>query len=236
MKAVFFAPDARLGEPFILPEDESTHLLRVLRMKAGEELVVADGEGNFFDATLVGTAGKKAQCLASKQWQDNQNQTYHLHLLVGITKTAERFEWMVEKAVELGIHRITPLLTERCERKKINVERLERIALAAMKQSQRAYLPVIDALTPLKQAWELHPDSGRFIAHCEEDKPRVELTSQLRAGTSVQIFIGPEGDFSPAEISAAKQAGCLPVALGPARLRTETAALFAAASVLHTNI
>lgn len=235
MNAVFYAPNAVVGEPFELPEEESTHLLRVLRMQAGQQLVLADGKGNFYDATLVGSAGKKALCLASKQWLDQQNQQYRLHLLVGITKTSDRFEWMVEKAVEMGVHRITPLLSERCERKKVNVERLERIAVAAMKQSQRAHLPQLDPLTPFANALALAQEGQAYLAHCEENKPITELSQKLIPGLPVQVFIGPEGDFGPGEVKAAQAAGLVAVALGPARLRTETAAVFAAASVLFVN-
>lgn len=234
MSAVFYAPDAQADAPFELPEEESRHALRVLRLQPGEILLAADGRGKFYKARLDGQQGARAVCTALEVTEDQLSAGYRLHIAIGITKTSDRLEWFVEKAVEIGIHRITPLLTRRCERKKVNTERLERIALAAMKQSRRAVLPVVDPLTSLP-SFLAEPISGeRYVAHCE-DRDKSELSSLLSSRGEYTVLIGPEGDFHPEEIADTLRAGFLPVSLGPARLRTETAGVYAAVAAQITN-
>ena len=139
----------------------------------------------------------------------------------------DRMEWMVEKMTEIGVNRIIPLLCDRSERRELKVERLEKIAVSAMKQSLKAHLPIIDALTPLRQVAALMPEAQRFVGYCDPSVPRRELSHIYSPHKDTMILIGPEGDFTPAEVSLMLEAGIVPTTFGDNRLRTETAALYA---------
>ena len=148
-------------------------------------------------------------------------------IAVAPTKHLDRMEWLVEKAVETGVNRIIPLLCRHSERKELKTERLEKIAVAAMKQSLKAVMPVIDPLTPVEQVIAAFTNYQRFIAYCDRSIPRILLAANYTPGRPAIAMIGPEGDFSPEEIRSALDTGWTPVSLGPCRLRTETAALTA---------
>lgn len=150
-----------------------------------------------------------------------------LAVAVAPTKHLDRMEWLVEKMTEVGVNRIIPLLSERSERKEIKVERLEKIAVSAMKQSLKATLPIIMPMTPLKEVVRMMPDAQRFVAYCDPEIPRIDMAKCYQPFCDTLILIGPEGDFSPNEIRGTLDAGFKPVTLGENRLRTETAALFA---------
>ena len=155
---------------------------------------------------------------------------YELTVAIAPTKNMDRFESFVEKAVEMGIKRIVPLICERSERKIVKTQRLEKIALSATKQSMKGMLTVISEAIPF-QTFCSTDHSNMLIAHCEEDGQKTSLTKQLTKGLATTILIGPEGDFSPSEIALAKQIGAKPIHLGSSRLRTETAGLVAVATV-----
>ena len=231
--ALFYVPD--IAEGWELSEEEAAHCLRVLRLSAGDELEITDGKGNLYKAEIASIQGKHCYVQARevlsvpKSWRGN------IHIAIAPTKNIDRIEWFVEKATECGIDRIVPILCDHSERKVIKGERLEKIAVSAMKQSLKAYLPQIDPLTPLRQLLAEPFDGVKLIAHCEEDAERIFMGEKIHRGENVLVLIGPEGDFSREEIEAARKAGFVEVSLGNSRLRTETAALAAAMFTAFVN-
>lgn len=233
---LFFTTDIRDGLAY-LPEEEALHCVQVLRHKPGDTLYWVDGAGNRYRGTIM-ELGKKSCVLQVKHREVmEKNRNWRLHLAVAPTKNIDRTEWLLEKAVEVGIETFTPVWCERSERKVIRTDRLERIALAAMKQSLQAYLPEIAPPLPFRDFIARQTGSGTqlFIAHCMEDGAKSLLQHNCRPGSDVCILIGPEGDFSEAEVEKALQTGFIPVSLGPNRLRTETAALVACQTVHFVN-
>lgn len=223
-KRIFYVPQV---EPEMeLPEDEAGHCIRVLRLREGDELLLSDGGGKFYDAVISSISGK--HCYISVNPGVAQPQLWKGRLSIGIapTKLMERNEWFVEKAVELGINEIAFLKTDHSERDVVKIERVEKIAVAAMKQSQKALLPDIVPVTPFREFVRAGFDGDCYIAHCEPGEKR-HLMDLLVPGRNARVLIGPEGDFSPAEIKLALECGYKPVSLGESRLRTETAALAA---------
>lgn len=228
----FFAPD--IETTLQLPEGESQHCVKVLRHTEGDTVEVIDGKGHRFRCLITEAHPKRTRVEIAERIDVPPFWPAPITVAVAPTKHLDRMEWLVEKLTETGIDRFTPLLCRWSERKEIKTERLEKIAVSAMKQSLKATLPRIDEMTPLKQF--IASTAGvpqRFIAHCEADKPRRLLAREYRPGLETVIMIGPEGDFSPEEIEMALNAGFIPVSLGDARLRTETAAL-AACQTCHT--
>lgn len=220
----FYAPDIALTGT--LPESESGHCVRVLRRRPGDEVEVVDGKGHLYRGTLLDAHPKHAAVAVAETVELPKVWLPHITLAVAPTKNADRMEWLVEKLVEIGIDRIVPLRCEHSERKEIKAERLEKIAVSAMKQSLKAVLPQIDATTALRDFLaEEAPEAQKFVGYCDADTPRTLLAKACRPGTDTRILIGPEGDFSPAEIDACRKAGYMPVTMGDIRLRTETAAL-----------
>jgi 16S rRNA (uracil1498-N3)-methyltransferase len=159
---------------------------------------------------------------------------YQLHIAVAPTKLNDRFEWFLEKATEIGIHEITPIFCDRSERRSIRQERMEKVVLAAMKQSLHPYLPQLNDAIPFETFVQGQHSGDRFLAHCGEGE-KIELKARVRPNTRTTILIGPEGDFSSREIGTALERGFLPVALGATRLRTETAAIVACATLALAN-
>ncbi len=209
-----------------LPEEEAAHCIRVLRMKEGDRIRLTDGKGCFYDAVISAVSGKRCMVHIERKEQQEQLWNGYLHIAVAPTKLMDRNEWFVEKAVEIGVDEITFLKTDHSERDVIKMERIEKIAVSAMKQSQKATLPVLNGMTPLHSFIEQGFDGDKYIAHCEPGS-KVLLQDALTPGHNSLVLIGPEGDFSPAEIEMALKAGFKPISLGPSRLRTETAALVA---------
>jgi len=214
---------------FSFDKEESKHIVKVLRKKDGDILHVTNGLGFLF-TTKITLASDKNCTVKVEQVEQQEPTPYRLHLAVAPTKMNERFEWFLEKATEIGIHEITPLLCDHAERKHINLERFEKVIVSAMKQSNQCYLPKINPLTPISQFVQTAREGQLFIAHCEETA-RASLKSKLLLNTPTTILIGPEGDFSLAEIQLSLQHHYQPVTLGSTRLRTETAALAACHSV-----
>lgn len=216
-------------------KEESRHIVKVLRMNQGDTFQITNGNGSFFSAEIV-NANPKA-CLAkilSEKFQ--QPLPYQLHLAVAPTKLNDRYEWFLEKATEIGITQITPIICDHSERKTIKPERYHKILQSAMKQSLKAYLPILNETVSFKDF--IHSEKAneglKCIAHCEETDKK-SLKSILLPNKKVTILIGPEGDFSSEEIELAKQAGFIPVTLGESRLRTETAAVVACHSAAFIN-
>lgn len=229
---LFYAPDIRNDGR--LPEQESQHCAKVLRMREGDKLTVTDGKG-FFYACLLLHADPR-QCVVSilQATQGNRKRDYRVHIAFAPTKQMERNEWFIEKATEIGADRFTPLLTAFSERREIKKERLEKIAVAAMKQSKQAFLPEIDTMVSFREFIDRPFNGRKMIAHCY-DMPKQPLTQRYRKGEQALILIGPEGDFSTDEIDAALAAGFQPVSLGNTRLRTETACLVATHTIRVIN-
>ena len=218
-----------------LPEQESLHCTKVLRMKEGDQLTVTDGKGFFFLCTLIQAHPK--HCIVSIDSEVAQPKTwnFNLHIAFAPTKNIDRMEWFAEKATESGIDRFTPLLCRFSERKELKTERLEKIVVSAMKQSQQAVMPIIDEMNPFHLFVE-KPFAGRkFIAHCHPS-PKTALAKTYQKGEDALILIGPEGDFSEEEIQKAVSLGFEPVSLGENRLRTETACLVACHTLHVLNL
>lgn len=213
---------------------ESKHIIRVLRKKVGDILHVTNGQGLLFIASI--SLANDSNCIAKvdeiqhklKPWN------YSLHIAIAPTKNIDRFEWFLEKATEIGIDEITPILCNRSERKVLKNDRLEKILESAMKQSLKYQLPKLNELQPLKSFLKSTQKGQLFIAHCDETH-RKSLKNELKKNEQITLLIGPEGDFSPEEINLALTNNYIPVTLGESRLRTETAALVATQSVAFYN-
>ena len=224
-----------------LDEEESAHCVRVLRHREGDLLDIIDGRGSLFHCRLEEASPKKAVARILSEEKDWGGHPYRLTLAVCPTKNNERFEWFVEKAVETGVDVIAPVIGERSERKVYKTVRAEKIALSATKQSLKARLPEILEPVSVKDFIASCGSGLRMIACCFEDEahPRRSIRQALEewAGEpGYTVLIGPEGDFSPAELAAAIKAGFVPVHLGASRLRTETAALTAAQAVYFKHM
>lgn len=220
----FFAPD--IEATLTLPESDSQHCIKVLRKSVGDLIEAVDGKGNRFTCRITEPHQKRTRVEIVEKTAVPPYWPGKFHLGVAPTKHMDRMEWMVEKVTEAGIDSITPLLCRWSERKEIKAERLEKIAVSAMKQSLKAALPVVNPMTPFKKFVEQTAGvPQRFIAYCDPSIPRRLLSKEFKPGTDAVLIIGPEGDFSPEEIKLALDEGFIPVSLGDARLRTETAAL-----------
>ena len=218
---------------FSFSTEESKHIVKVLRKKEGDILKITNGKGYLFDAKILEANQKKCKA----QITDTEKiipRLHTLHLAVAPTKINDRFEWFLEKATEIGVNEITPILCDHSERKVIKPERLEKVLQSAMKQSLQTYLPKLNPLTSYKDFLEKVKGDLKFIAHCE-DEEKAELKRRVAADKDVVILIGPEGDFSGKEIDLAYEKGFVPVSLGRNRLRTETAAIYACTAVAIIN-
>lgn len=223
----FFAPD--ISKTLTLPESDSQHCVRVLRMHEGDRVQVVDGQGSVHTCRLVTAHPKHATVEIVETVKVMPGWPMHITVGIAPTKHMDRMEWAVEKLTEIGVNRIVPLVCDRSERREIKTERLVKTAISAMKQSLKAHLPQIDDAMPLKKFLNECRAPQRFIAYCDATIPRRELAALYApSGGDAAIIIGPEGDFSPQEITFAIESGWQPVALGPERLRTETAAIVAA--------
>lgn len=220
----FYAPD--IENTHALPEQESAHAVRVLRKKAGDEIEVVDGKGGLYVCRLLTEHPKSAALEIIGRSSLPKVWTPSICIAVAPTKHNDRMEWLVEKAVEIGIDSFIPVLTTRSERRQINVERLEKIAISAMKQSLKAVLPRIYPMTPLKAFLKkTDPEAQNFVGWCDAESERTLLARACAPARDTNILIGPEGDFTPEEIGKCLDSGFIAVTMGDNRLRTETAAL-----------
>jgi 16S rRNA (uracil1498-N3)-methyltransferase len=229
---LFYAPN--ITTEACLPEEDSGHAVRVLRLKEGEELTIVDGQGHFYRSEI--TAAHPKHCAVQiLEVTDEPGRPYRVEIGVAPTKNLDRMEWFLEKSVEMGLDRFTPLRCRFSERKELKMERMERIAVSAMKQSLKATLPQLDPMTEIMDYLQEPFDGQKFIAHCYRDMERQLLSRNVHPATPVRVLIGPEGDFSTEEVEAAIRAGYQPISLGDCRLRTETAALCACHTVHVIN-
>ncbi|MFD0988491.1 16S rRNA (uracil(1498)-N(3))-methyltransferase [Mariniflexile jejuense] len=218
---------------FSFEKEESKHIVKVLRKAVGDTLHITNGSGWLFTAEVaIPNINKCVVTIIAKEKQQKHN--YSLHLAVAPTKMNDRYEWFLEKATEIGIDTITPIICDHSERKIIKPERFEKILQSAMKQSLSCYMPKLNEATAFKEFISQDFEDDLFIAHCEETD-RKSLKQQLKPKQNITILIGPEGDFSSKEIELAIKNKFIPVTLGKTRLRTETAAIVACHSVAFTN-
>lgn len=224
---LFFHPNIHDKQTeLIFPRDESKHIVRVLRKRAGDILHITNGKGELFETRI--THAEQNKCRAeiikvTKQAPPNPS----LHLLVAPTKMNDRYEWFLEKTTEIGIQEITPIICEHSERSIIKEDRFARVLQSALKQSLHTYIPVLHKQKNFKDIVKTPFPGQKFIAHCEAGMERMQLSTEMKKNTDTAILIGPEGDFSKEEIQWALEAGWIPVSLGHSRLRTETAAMVA---------
>ena len=230
---LFFSPDIKEGL-YQLPEEESRHIVRVLRMKTGDSIFLTDGIGNMVEASIADTTTKQCSVKTIHTTHEYQKRPFHLHIAIAPTKNTDRFEWFLEKSTEIGIDVITPLLCSHSERTHLKTDRLQKVIIAAMKQSLKAYLPKLDEPVQFKRFIQKPFDGKKFIAYCSQDDP-AELKNVYRKGAKTLILIGPEGDFSPEEVDLAKKQGYIPISLGKSRLRTETAGIVACTVINFLN-
>lgn len=228
---LFYCPHIADG---LLPEEDSRHAVKVLRMQAGDECVLLDGVGGYHRARITLPHPSRCAFEIVETIKDYGKRNYRLHIAIAPTKNIERFEWFLEKATEIGVDEITPLLCRHSERKIIKPERLEKVIIAAAKQSVKAFFPVLNPLTDFNQLLKQQLPEARFIAHCHEGE-KIYFPTIAAVQKDVLVLIGPEGDFSTEEVTAAMAAGFKAVSLGESRLRTETAGVVSCAAVSVIN-
>lgn len=229
----FYAPD--ILETGMLPEADSGHAIRVLRMREGDMLQVVDGKGHLYTCTIVTAHSKHTTLTINDVKRVEPVWNNRITIAVAPTKNNDRMEWLVEKLVEIGINRFVPVKCARSERKELKTERLRKIAVSAMKQSLKAILPEIDEMTPLTTFLAENNSAQKFVGYCDETTERRLFSRSIRPGADVNVLIGPEGDFTPEEIDSCCRAGYIPITMGDNRLRTETAALVACDTVHIIN-
>lgn len=231
---LFYNPDiTEQTTQFSFDKEESRHIVKVLRKTVGDTLYITNGNGWLFTAELVIPDIKNCVVnIISKELKEKH--TYHLHLAVAPTKMNDRYEWFLEKATEIGIDTITPIICDQSERKVIKRDRFEKIIQSAMKQSLSCHMPKLNEALPFQEFINQNFSGQLFIAHCLETDKK-SLKSQIAKEQHITILIGPEGDFSVKEIEMALTNGFIPVTLGNTRLRTETAAIVACHSVAFLN-
>ena len=220
-------------EQFSFSKEESRHISKVLRKNIGDLLTITNGNGWLFEAEIISADLKNCVAIiVSKELKPKKE--YSLHLAVAPTKMNDRYEWFLEKATEIGIDSITPIICDHSERKIIKEERFKKILQSAMKQSLQCYLPKLNTAITFKEFIQQSFSGQLFIAHCEESDKK-SLKNQINPNQDITILIGPEGDFSSKEIEMATNHKFLPVALGDTRLRTETAAIVSCHSIAFAN-
>lgn len=228
MALPFFYFEGPIAESVVLNEDTSKHIVQVLRMQNGELLQLTDGKGNLFTGEITNNNRKRCE-VTLKQTQYSKPKTACISIAISLVKNSSRFEWFLEKATEIGVDEIIPLVCTRTEKTSFKHERLNGILISAMLQSQQTYLPLLHEPVKFGDAVSKANQQQKFIAHCEDENSKVPLTSKLLTpSTATLILIGPEGDFTKEEIALALKNNFSPVALGDTRLRTETAGLVAA--------
>jgi 16S rRNA (uracil1498-N3)-methyltransferase len=224
------------GNKATLTAEESAHCIRVMRQQKGDRVILIDGHGGMFDAVVKSPDSRRCGLEILKSIVHDKRRNYSLHIAIAPTKQIDRFEWFIEKSVEIGIDIITPLLCQRSERKSIRTDRLQKLILSTMKQAMVPYLPSLNELTTFS-AFVNHvigSTNNRFIAHIGDSKQKL-LKDSLASQSNVIVLIGPEGDFTQSEIDLAIENDFIPVSLGKNRLRTETAGIVACNTVNLIN-
>lgn len=231
---VFYTPDISSDE-YVLSEEESKHCTKVLRLGIAAQVYLIDGVGGLYRAEITAENKKRVNLKVIEVKKEYQKRNHHLHIAIAPTKNIDRLEWFLEKATEIGIEEITPVICDRSERKVVKEDRLYKVITAAVKQSLQAYHPILNPQLSLSAFLTQNNDGHKLIAHCLEDEPRQFISELIKPREKYTILIGPEGDFTPKEIEVALQSGYKPLTLGNTRLRTETAALAACFEVNYLN-
>lgn len=231
---VFYVPGIE-GENYVLDKQESRHCIRVMRVKKNDPVQLIDGKGNLYDGMVINPDPSGCVIRIRRVTENYGRRPYKLHMAVSPLKNPERFEWFVEKCVEIGVDEITPLICEKSEKKSIRTERINNIIVAAMKQSLKAFHTRLNDPTGFNEMLDVNFSGIRLIAYCSGVYERKALKSVYTGGNNVLFLIGPEGDFTEKEIRRAINKGFVPVHLGDSRLRTETAGVAACHSIYFLN-
>lgn len=231
---IFYTPDIQ-HETYTLNEEESKHCVRVLRLAIGAEVHLVDGVGGFYTAEIIANQPKKVQLKIVNVERAYQKRNHHLHIAVAPTKNIERIEWFLEKATELGIDEITPLISQRSERKTVKTDRLFKVITSAVKQSIKAYHPKLNEAISFEDFLKTDFEGNKLIAHCINNSDKKYISQLVLPHHKYLILIGPEGDFTPEEISLALKNDYKALTLGNNRLRTETAALAVCFEINYLN-
>jgi 16S rRNA (uracil1498-N3)-methyltransferase len=231
---IFYAPGIN-SSSYTLNENESKHLIRVLRMSKGDGVKLIDGKGNLYEGVISIPDSKKCIIEITGMFRDFERRNYRLHIAISPLKNPERFEWFVEKSVEIGIDEITPLICRYSEKKDIKSERINNLIISAMKQSLKSVKTVLNNPCHFNEFIRADNPGTRLIAHCKNDSLRNKISEVYSKGNDAIILIGPEGDFSDEEIKTATDSGYKPVHLGESRLRTETAGIASCHSIYFIN-
>ena len=231
---LFYNSEIKSGDKtFTFDKEESKHIIKVLRKQEGHKIHITNGLGFLFISEITLGLDKKCEVKITEE-QFSKPTCFYTHVAVAPTKMHDRLEWFLEKATEIGIHEITPIICEHSERKVYKIDRAEKIIQSAMKQSNQYYLPKINEAITLSEFIKKNHDGAKFIAHCEETDKK-SFSKEIEKNKPITILIGPEGDFSTKEIKLALENNFIPVTMGNTRLRTETAALVACHTIVLKN-
>ncbi|EHP45924.1 16S rRNA (uracil(1498)-N(3))-methyltransferase [Odoribacter laneus] len=230
---LFYTPDIE-GEIYRLNPEESKHCIKVLRLEEGDTVALVDGRGGFYSGIITVANVKGCQVKVTACTRQYEKRPFCLHIAIAPTKNIERTEWFLEKCTEIGIDEFTPIAAAHSERRVVKEERLEKVIVAAMKQSLKAYLPVLHPMMRFQEFLVNCQYKHKFIAHCQPGTKK-RLDEVYTAGEDAVILIGPEGDFSEEEVAEAAKYGFVSITLGPSRLRTETAGVVACHSINFLN-
>ena len=230
---VFYLPDAQIGT-ISFPEEESKHIVKVLRMNEGDRFCVTDGNGSLYDAELIDAHPKRAMANLSNQRNGYDIRDFKVSIAIAPTKLNERTEWFLEKATEIGIDEVKLFSSYHSERRVANVDRFKKIVISAMKQSVKSKMPIVEDMVSFDKLVKQNYEGQKFIAWID-DNVKEQLCDLYKKGENALVLIGPEGDFSKEEVALAKEYGFIPVSLGEARLRTETAAVVACHTIQLIN-
>lgn len=230
---LFYTPDI-VSDHYELNDEESRHCIKVLRRRKGDIISLTDGKGNLYAAELVNDNPKKCKLNIIEINSHFGQRNFNIHLAVAPTKNINRFEWFLEKATEIGIDEITPVICENSERKTLNQNRMKKILVAALKQSLKAYLPKLNEPLHFNDLIKKQSQIKKYIAYIDDDVT-LTLKNDYKKGENVILLIGPEGDFSLSELNLARQHEFYPISLGNSRLRTETAAVVACSTIHFLN-
>ena len=231
---LFYCPDINPNQIYTLGKEESQHCVKVLRLKENDTLYLTDGLGNLYKAEIVEAMPRSCSVKIIETQAEYSKRDYYLHVAIAPTKNIARIEWFLEKATEMGIDEITPIICDHSEREIVKNERLEKIIVSAMKQSLKAYLPKLNEAIPIKQLILNAKEENKLICYCQDDD-RKKIQDIYKPKESVLIIIGPEGDFSEKEVKEALNNNFQKITLGKERLRTETAGLYAVQSIHFLN-
>ncbi|WP_316849787.1 16S rRNA (uracil(1498)-N(3))-methyltransferase [Pedobacter agri] len=220
---------------YTLNEEESKHCVRVLRLPVGALVNLVDGKGGFYTAEITSDNPKKVSLNILKVETEFHKRNHYLHIAVAPTKNIDRIEWFLEKATEIGIDEITPIITDRSERRVVKEDRLNKVITSAVKQSIKAYHPILNESVPFNKFLNSSIEGEKLIAHCIDNQEKKYISELVMPHQKYLVLIGPEGDFTPEEVNLALNKGFKPLTLGDNRLRTETAALSVCFEINYLN-